>query len=93
MSRRKSPAPEGALSLCAAAAAALLSSAGPALAEAAHAAASARVAIVEPVELKGVAELAPTRPGVTRPQLQVTIRAEPIPGDGAARRELVVVFD
>jgi hypothetical protein len=82
------------VSRIAAALAAAMACAAPAAAEPARATvAVAHVAIVDPAELKGVAQVAPTRAGLAQPQLQVTIRPESIPGDAAARRELIVVFD
>jgi hypothetical protein len=93
MPRPLSHALLGALSVAAAAAAGLSPAAGPALAQGLRATASAHAAIIDSADLKGVTQVAPSRPGVARAQLQVTVRAEPIPGDAMARRELIVVFD
>lgn len=96
MSRPTSQAPAGATLIAVAALAALSWSAAPARGEAARSAtAEVHAAIVDPAALKGVAQVAQSRPGLARPSVQVTIRPEPIPGDPATsrRRELVVVFD
>jgi hypothetical protein len=74
------------------AAAVLAASAAPSLAQpTAHA--IARATVVDAMEARGVADVAPTRPGAARRRLQVTIRAEAIPGDPSGRRELIVAFD
>ncbi|MBW8813103.1 MAG: hypothetical protein JF588_06720 [Caulobacterales bacterium] len=94
MPRPKSPSFIRGFGIVAAAATAALACAAAASAEPAPSAtATARASIVDAAELKGVAQVAPTRPGLAQPRLQVTIRSEPIPGDAAARRELIVVFD